>query len=105
MAENKVATVTVTEADKEVEETKVKKTKAKKAEKVSMHLFKDNDKYNQDVVVGINGKKWQIKRGVDVEVPPEVAEVIRNSEAQKGLTENALDEKAAEFEAESKKYE
>lgn len=79
----------------------VKKTK----EKVSMHLFKDNDKYNQDVVVGINGKKWQIKRGVDVEVPPEVAEVIKNSEAQKGLAENALDEKAAEFETETKKYE
>ena len=33
--------------------------------------------------VGVNGKGYRIKRGVDVEVPRSVAEVLRNSEAAK----------------------
>ena len=33
-----------------------------------------------DVPVGVNGKSWLIKRGVEVEVPECVAEVLRNSE-------------------------
>ena len=33
-----------------------------------------------DVPVGVNGRKWLIKRGVDVEVPECVAEVIRHQE-------------------------
>ena len=33
-----------------------------------------------DVPVGVNGKTWLIKRGVEVEVPECVAEVLRNSE-------------------------
>ena len=31
--------------------------------------------------VGINGKGYRIKRGQDVEVPEEVAEVLKNAEA------------------------
>ena len=33
-----------------------------------------------DVVVGVNGRTWLIKRGVNVEVPKCVAEVLRHSE-------------------------
>ena len=33
-----------------------------------------------DVFVCINGRTWLIKRGVEVEVPECVAEVIRNAE-------------------------
>ena len=33
-----------------------------------------------DVPVGVNGRTWLIKRGVDVEVPECVAEVLRNRE-------------------------
>ena len=43
-----------------------------------------------NVPVGVNGRKWLIKRGVDVEVPECVAEVLRNKEE--------MLEKAMEFE-------
>lgn len=33
-----------------------------------------------DVFVGVNGKNYLIKRGVDVEVPASVAEVLRHKE-------------------------
>ena len=34
----------------------------------------------EDVFVGVNGKNYLIKRGVDVEVPASVAEVLKHSE-------------------------
>ena len=34
-----------------------------------------------DVTVGVNGTMYRIKRGVEVEVPDFVAEVLTNSEA------------------------
>lgn len=49
---------------------------------VKIRLFKDNRSYNDDVVVGVNGRMFQIQRGVDVKVPECVAEVLRNSEKQ-----------------------
>ena len=58
-------------------------TVSKTGEKmVKIHLFKDNKAYTDDVFVGVNGKTYQIKRGVDVEVPESVAEVLKNSERQ-----------------------
>lgn len=33
-----------------------------------------------DVFVAVNGRTWLIKRGVEVEVPPCVVEVLRNQE-------------------------
>ncbi len=35
---------------------------------------------NSDVFVSVNGKNYLIQRGVDVEVPENVAEVLHNSE-------------------------
>ena len=35
-----------------------------------------------DLFVSVNGVNYQIKRGVTVQVPPEVAEVIQHSEEQ-----------------------
>lgn len=49
---------------------------------VKIRLFKDGKAYVDDVFVGVNGMTYQIKRGVEVEVPECVAEVLRNSEAQ-----------------------
>ena len=34
----------------------------------------------QDVYVGVNGKTYLIKRGVDVEAPESVAEVLKHKE-------------------------
>ena len=45
-------------------------------------LYKDNDKYKDDVQVIVNGKVFIIQRGVDVEVPDFVAEVLDNAQKQ-----------------------
>lgn len=42
---------------------------------VRIRLFKDNSRYKGDLFVSVNGVNYKIRRGVEVEVPPEVAEV------------------------------
>ncbi len=49
---------------------------------VKLKLFKDNGQYKDDVFVAVNGRDFQIVRGVEVEVPDYVAEVLKHSEAQ-----------------------
>ena len=61
--------------------------KANTEKMVKIRLFKDNKNYQGDVFVGVNGKTFQIKRGVEVEVPDYVAEVLKNSARQ---DENAV---------------
>ena len=70
-------------------EKATKKSAPKGPKKVKIKLFKDNGEYRDDVFVGINGERFLIKRGVEVEVPDYVAEVIENSARQ--------DARAAEF--------
>ena len=56
--------------------------KENSGEMVSIRLFSDNGRYKGDLFVSVNGVNYQIKRGVTVQVPPEVAEVIQHSEEQ-----------------------
>ena len=56
---------------------------AEKMDKIT--LMRDNKNYQGDVFVGVNGKTWQIQRGVEVEVPDYVAEVLKNSMKQDNL--------------------
>ena len=56
-----------------------------------VHLFKDSHRYSEPVFVGVNGETYLIQRGVDVEVPKAVAEVLRHSEEM----DNAAAEKIA----------
>ena len=56
--------------------------KENSGEMVSIRLFNDNGRYKGDLFVSVNGVNYQIKRGVTVQVPPEVAEVIQHSEEQ-----------------------
>ena len=42
-------------------------------------------KEQKDVFVSVNERSWQIKRGVEVEVPECVAEVLRNQEEMLGI--------------------
>ena len=49
---------------------------------VSIRLFKDNSRYKGDLFVSVNGVNYKIRRGVEVEVPPEVAEVLEHSQMQ-----------------------
>jgi hypothetical protein len=62
MAENKTAT---------------EKVAKEKTVKIILPLTRTE---KNDVSVGVNGNTWLIKRGVEVEVPECVAEVLRNSE-------------------------
>ena len=80
-----------------------KKRRMEEAEKylneyVSIKLFRDNDKYRDDVYVAVNGKNCVIKRGEWVKVRRKFALVIDQSEIQ--------DLKTAEFlESQQKKFE
>ena len=47
---------------------------------VRIRLFKDNSRYKGDLFVSVNGVNYKIRRGVEVEVPPEVAEVLEHSQ-------------------------
>lgn len=63
---------------------------ARANEKVKIRLFKDKDKYNMDVLVILNGQSYLIQRGVEVEVPRKVADVIACSDAQTGLAADVV---------------
>ncbi len=52
----------------------------------SIRLFKDNSRYKGDLFVSVNGVNYKIRRGVEVEVPPEVAEVLEHSQQQDEYT-------------------
>ena len=58
------------------EETKTATPKEKMV-KIRIPKYKANQ---EDVPVWVNERSWLIKRGVEVEVPECVAEVIRHSE-------------------------
>lgn len=62
---------------------------------VTVHLFKGTTgKYASDVFVGLNGKSYQIQRGVDVEVPAGVAEILKHSEEQDALAASHMEQLA-----------
>ena len=42
----------------------------------TIRLFSDGGKYKGDLFVSVNGVNYQLQRGKNIEVPPEVAEVI-----------------------------
>ena len=59
-----------------------KKENNGEGEMVSIRLFSDNGRYKGDLFVSVNGVNYKIRRGVEVEVPPEVAEVLEHSQMQ-----------------------
>jgi hypothetical protein len=73
-------------------------------EEVEIELFYDGDKYKDDVLVGVNGKHWLIKRGEKVKVPRFVAEVIANSEKQDKHSAMQQRMMSSAFERDTKKY-
>ncbi len=70
---------------------------------VKFHAFKDDDKYKDDIFVAVNGKRYQIKRGVDVMIPESVYEVLINSQIQDQAAYRLMEEKANDFESETRK--
>ena len=51
-------------------------------EMVSIKLFKDNNRYKDDVFVAVNGVGMIVPRGVEVKIPRKYAEALQNSEQQ-----------------------
>ena len=67
------------------------------SETVKIKLFKDGGKYKDDVFVCINGRSCQVQRGVEVEVPVEVAYVLEQSSNQDNATANLIDQLSRDF--------
>ena len=58
---------------------KVRHVAAKPAKKVKVKLFKDNGMYKDPVFVAVNGHRFIVPRGVEVEVPEYIAQVLEES--------------------------
>lgn len=56
--------------------------KVRVAGKKTIELFQDGDKYKDDVFVGVNGVNTIIQRGIPVEVPVAVADIVENAQKQ-----------------------
>ena len=72
MAEKKTAAGTAAETETMGEKSAPRKT-------VTLRLPRARAGEEDTVFIGVNGKAWRIRRGVTVEVPRSVAEVLRNS--------------------------
>lgn len=57
--------------------TEKKAAAAEQPKKVKIYIPKVRPD-EEDEFVCVNDRKWIVKKGVEVEVPPEVAEAIRN---------------------------
>ena len=71
--------------------------KARANELVEIRLFKDNNKYQDDVFVAVNGETCQIQRGVKVKIKRKFAEVLENSDIQDYETSLLIEKKSSEF--------
>ena len=70
---------------------------------VKFKAFKDDDKYKDDIFVAVNGKRYQIKRGVEVEVPESVYKVLMNSSAQDQAAYRLMEQKANDYKSETER--
>ena len=71
-------------------------------ELVPIRLFKDNERYKDDVFVAVNGERVQIRRGETVRIKRKFAQVLEQSMRQDTATARLMEQKAAEYEANAK---
>lgn len=100
-------------ADNNVDKTAVATTEVAKTEtdisndwlneRIPYIAFKDNDKYKDDIHVGINGHNYLIQRGIQVMIPRFVYMAIQDSDKQTLEADMSAEVKAREFDNESKK--
>lgn len=81
------------------------KTADKLEELVKYRAFKDGGKYKDDITVIVNGKIWRIQRGVDVEIPRYVLNVILEGEQQDLAATNYAEAKQNAYNQSSNKFE
>lgn len=70
---------------------------ARMNETVTIELFKDTDRYKYDVVVRVDGKRYQLKRGIPVQVPRKVYDVVKQQLMQDQATAQLIESKESEF--------
>ena len=73
-------------------------------EYVEVRLFKDNEKYKDDVYVAINGKNCVIRRGVWTRIRRKFALLLDQSEIQDLRTAELMEKEATRFAAESRRH-
>lgn len=66
-------------------------------ELVEVKLFKDNNKYKDDVYVSVNGENCVIKRGAKVQIKRKFADVLDKSDMQDYETSLLIEKKSNEF--------
>ena len=74
-------------------------------EYVEVRLFKDNEKYKDDVYVAINGKNCVIRRGVWTRIRRKFALLLDQSEIQDLRTAELMEREAGRFADESRRRE
>ncbi len=71
---------------------------------VEIRLFKDNEKYKDDVYVAINGKNCLIRRGVWTRIRRKFALLLDQSEIQDMRTAELMEREAGRFADESRRH-
>lgn len=71
-------------------------------ELVTIQLFRDNDKYKDDVFVAVNGQTCLIKRGVPVQIKKKFARVLEQSMAQDIATADLISLETTKFQEDTK---
>jgi hypothetical protein len=66
-------------------------------ERVPVMLYKDGDKYKDDVVLAINGEKIQIQRGIQVYIKRKFMNVLENQYRQQMIAADMQDRLAEEY--------
>ena len=74
-------------------------------ERVPFRAFKDSGRYKDDIVVGLNGKVYVIKRGVEVMIPRNVREIILQSMEQDERTAELIEREEDKYNADRRIYE
>ena len=75
----------------------IEERKAYWNELVEVKLFKDNNKYKDDVFVSVNGENCVIKRGEKVKIKRKFAAVLDSSDLQDYETSLLIEKKSNEF--------
>ena len=73
-------------------------------EYVEVRLFKDNEKYKDDVYVAINGKNCVIRRGVWTRIRRKFALLLDQSEIQDLRTAELMEKEASRFADETRRH-
>lgn len=109
---------TVTELKNEIEQLKIKLSEKGKNTKivteisenekymkqpVTIKLFKDNERYRDDVYVCVNDNSYLIRRGVEVTVPRFIEKALKNSLMQDEYVASLVERLVNNFENSSLK--